>query len=112
MKDGHTIDNLLQTRTVLKRRLAAIDADLSQALDDDSGERAAQTANDEVLVDLQEAAREELKAIAAAIDRLHAGTYGRCVLCNNPIGDARLTALPYAAFCVGCANDREQSIPR
>ena len=48
-------------------------------------------------------AREQIEEIDAAIGRLDAGTYGRCVRCGQPIGEGRLTARPAAATCVRCA---------
>lgn len=39
----------------------------------------------------------------AAIERLVAGTYGRCELCGDPIGAARLEARPTARRCIDCA---------
>jgi DnaK suppressor protein len=43
-----------------------------------------------------------LAAIAAALDRLDAGAFGRCVGCGRTIPEARLRALPYASRCVAC----------
>jgi RNA polymerase-binding transcription factor len=43
-----------------------------------------------------------LQKIDAAITRLDAGTYGTCGACEEPIPEARLRALPFADFCVGC----------
>ncbi len=40
--------------------------------------------------------------IDQALERLDAGTYGRCVRCGRPIPDERLAAVPWAAFCVPC----------
>ena len=39
----------------------------------------------------------------AALERLDAGTYGRCAACGTDIASARLDALPYARQCVACA---------
>ena len=43
-----------------------------------------------------------LSDIDAALARLDAGTYGRCLDCGGPIGRARLEAIPDAARCVVC----------
>jgi DnaK suppressor protein len=42
----------------------------------------------------------QLGEIDAALARLDAGTYGVCELCERPIGDARLEAMPAARYCV------------
>lgn len=45
----------------------------------------------------------EIKAIAAAIDRLEQGDYGYCVTCGEPISLKRLENDPAVALCIGCA---------
>jgi RNA polymerase-binding transcription factor DksA len=49
------------------------------------------------------AARAELVEVDRALERVAAGTYGRCVVCGRPIGDARLEARPTATTCLSCA---------
>ena len=44
----------------------------------------------------------QLTALDAALARVAAGTYGRCVRCERPIEPARLAALPEAALCADC----------
>jgi DnaK suppressor protein len=41
--------------------------------------------------------------IDQAVERLDAGTYGRCVLCGTAIPEERLGAVPWAALCVPCS---------
>jgi RNA polymerase-binding transcription factor DksA len=41
--------------------------------------------------------------IDQALERIGAGTYGRCISCGNPIPDERLAAVPWAALCVPCS---------
>ena len=45
----------------------------------------------------------QLEEVAGARKRLDAGTYGTCVVCGSPIGDARLEARPAAEVCIRCA---------
>lgn len=45
----------------------------------------------------------QLADAEAAIARLAAGTYGRCVTCGKPIPAERLEIRPAAAQCVSCA---------
>jgi len=49
-----------------------------------------------------------LAAIAAALERIDQGTFGRCEECAAEIPEARLRALPYARYCVDCARKLEQ----
>jgi len=48
-------------------------------------------------------AQRHLEEIEAAIERLEAGTYGRCELCGEAIGRERLEARPAARICIACA---------
>jgi DnaK suppressor protein len=48
-------------------------------------------------------AQATVERVEAAQAREAAGTYGRCERCGEPIGAARLDALPAAARCVACA---------
>lgn len=50
-----------------------------------------------------------LNRIAGALARLDAGTYGICGACEEPIAEARLRALPFADFCVGCQEQWERA---
>jgi DnaK suppressor protein len=45
--------------------------------------------------------------ISAALNRLDAGTYGRCIRCEGRIAPARLEVLPHAAACIECQSHAE-----
>lgn len=51
-------------------------------------------------------ARRDLEALDRAIRRLAEGTYGRCVVCGEPIPEARLEALPAVETCLACSGRR------
>lgn len=55
-----------------------------------------------------EAASRQRQAVVAALSRLDAGTYGRCVDCGVAVPDGRLEARPEAARCIGCQSRRER----
>jgi DnaK suppressor protein len=42
-------------------------------------------------------------AIDQALERIDAGTYGRCAACGTAIPGERLEAVPWAALCVPCS---------
>ena len=42
------------------------------------------------------------------VERIEDGTYGTCVECGKPIGQARLKALPEAVTCVTCQEKIER----
>jgi DnaK suppressor protein len=51
----------------------------------------------------------ELTAIATALARIEAGTYGLCTDCGITIPAARLQASPEAGRCIACQEQAEQS---
>lgn len=46
--------------------------------------------------------RDLLAQVERALERLEAGTYGRCEVCGEPIGKERLKAFPRVTLCVTC----------
>ena len=48
-------------------------------------------------------ARERLAELDAALDRVAAGTYGRCTVCGETIAAGRLEARPTARTCLAHA---------
>ncbi|MCP9970793.1 TraR/DksA family transcriptional regulator [Actinomadura madurae] len=46
--------------------------------------------------------------MAAALDRIGAGTYGRCVGCGHPVPEGRLEARPDAARCIPCQTKHDR----
>ena len=45
--------------------------------------------------------------IEAALARIADGTFGRCIHCSRPIGEARLDVRPESALCIDCAREAE-----
>ena len=48
-----------------------------------------------------------LDQIESSLERIEEGTYGQCEECGVKIPKARLNAIPYATFCVRCAEQHE-----
>jgi DnaK suppressor protein len=46
--------------------------------------------------------------VAAALDRLEEGTFGKCAQCGRDITEGRLSTLPYTRYCVDCAQNAEE----
>lgn len=53
--------------------------------------------------------QDTLDQIETAIERIEDGSYGRCMACGEKIPETRLHAIPYAADCVRCASQQEES---
>ncbi|MGB2824739.1 MAG: TraR/DksA C4-type zinc finger protein [Phycisphaerae bacterium] len=49
-----------------------------------------------------------LREVHEALERIERGTYGTCVATGKPIGKARLTAQPWAKYCIEHARSLER----
>ena len=49
-----------------------------------------------------------LNRINAALEKIEAGTFGLCELCEKKIAKARLKVVPYAELCVPCQEKQEK----
>jgi RNA polymerase-binding protein DksA len=61
----------------------------------------------EFTLELIENEQATLEQVQDALNRIDAGTYGRCVDCAEPISKPRLQALPYTRRCIACARKLE-----
>jgi RNA polymerase-binding transcription factor DksA len=71
-----------------------------------------ESANEEIQVGIGEAEVErdlhELRAIAAALQRINNGQCGICVDCGESIDEPRLAAMPTAIRCAACQDLHER----
>lgn len=51
----------------------------------------------------------ELGMVERALEKMREGTYGKCEVCTKSIPVARLQALPFTTFCIGCQREVELS---
>lgn len=68
----------------------------------DRGDESVSTVEQEFRLKRAESGNRELVEINAALARMDAGEYGICVDCDEPIGAARLKAVPAVARCIRC----------
>ena len=48
--------------------------------------------------------------VEEAFERLDKDEYGDCSHCGEPIGLARLKAVPWARFCIDCQESEERGL--
>lgn len=97
---------LLARREELAERANRAGSDLrreAEPLSADFDEQAIQRENDEVLQELGDSARQELRRVNRALARLEAGDYFVCSECAGPIAAERLAVIPDADRCAVCA---------
>ncbi len=54
-------------------------------------------------------AAEQRQQVLAALSRLDAGSYGRCMDCGTELSEERLEARPEAARCLNCQHELERA---
>lgn len=100
----------LQTRQqALQARLERITDEVRSPLEADSEEQVVVRENQEVIDDLGNIARQELRRVTSALTRMDTGEYGICIDCGIEIPEARLEANPFSERCVECEERHEQS---
>jgi DnaK suppressor protein len=53
----------------------------------------------------------QLRNARAALDRIQDGSFGICLRCGEDIHPKRLTAVPWAAFCIHCQESADSNLP-
>ena len=53
--------------------------------------------------------QEIIYEIDEALKRIEEGKYGKCLSCNKRIPVKRLTAVPYAKYCIQCQSKEEKT---
>ena len=103
---------LIRRRDALRSALAGDLSLLKELRSESPGDvidAAYDTAQDEISSQLAEVESRELASIENALERIKAGVYGLCEVCNCKIPMARLNALPYATMCISCQRELERS---
>jgi RNA polymerase-binding protein DksA len=90
-------DELAEQRIALRECKAAFD-EIAESTDQEAIELRVLTRRAQVQ------ALVAIDDIERALQRLDAGTYGYCDACGEPIGAARLDALPCTVHCFRCAS--------
>jgi RNA polymerase-binding transcription factor len=75
---------------------------------DDEGAEATRNLLEHLSFDAVERERKLLKEIDAALERIKEGTYGTCEHCGTEIALRRLRAVPWARYCLICAEHGER----
>jgi DnaK suppressor protein len=66
----------------------------------------------ERIVTVSEDFQQILAQVNGALERMSEGNYGVCQRCGKPIGEERLEAFPYVAYCIECQSlvERDQAL--
>jgi RNA polymerase-binding protein DksA len=82
----------------------------SEELTQDIADKAVSSYTREFLYSLTDGERSTLLQIDDAIARIDDGSYGFCVNCGQVMAEKRLTAVPWAPYCVDCQELSEKGM--
>ena len=74
----------------------------------DAYDLASEERDRDISVILSDRDRAKLQAIDEALERINAGSYGICEMCELDIAEERLKALPFTRLCVTCQAETER----
>ena len=74
----------------------------------DIADDAVQSYSRQFITGLGEQEWKKLRSVEEAIKKINDGQYGICSECQEPISEARLKAIPFAAHCVDCLETMEK----
>ena len=94
----------------MDRELATAERDTREATarHADPADQAASEYERQALVHKAATARQMLKNLTQALERMRQGSFGECVECGGDIELKRLEAIPWARSCVRCQEERER----
>jgi DnaK suppressor protein len=104
-------NKLLDRRVQIEKNLngTALELEGMRNLElNDEGDHAATSAKTVVDSAILVQQRKELTEIELALDKIKAGTYGICEMCEEPIGLPRLEVKNFARFCIACREITEK----
>lgn len=73
---------------------------LSSSADNHLADTASETYDRELDEGIEEDAKERLREVDAALERIESGTYGTCSVCGKPIPLERLEAVSWTTLCI------------
>ena len=74
----------------------------------DIGDMSANAYSREMLFNLSETQRQQIRDIDAALERIEAGEYGICLQCGEAIAPRRLEVRPFSRYCIDCKTEIEK----
>ena len=110
-KKAEHFKQLLETRiSELNRMLATAKQETraSAARHADPADQAAAEYERQSIVHKSNTARQMLRTLTQALERIRLGSFAECAACGGDIEPKRLEVIPWARYCVKCQEAREQ----
>lgn len=94
---------LLDRKKILEEQMIVRSKEqLSDGQVQDQGDQALSITMESLRTSLQDTEVEEYRRINRALSKIHDGSYGICIDCNNEISEKRLVPFPDATRCLMC----------
>jgi DnaK suppressor protein len=96
---------LLAQQSLLEQTMqSAVDEGRQTTTDDlqDAADQAVQSYQKELIFLQGSKGHSQLAEVRSALGRLNDETFGDCQQCEKPIGEKRLEAVPWTAYCIAC----------
>lgn len=103
-------ENLMDERNLILGKLSGNDLSIDEAETPDPVDLAVRTYSKNVMLAVSENESRKLTMVNAALDRIKDDEYGRCQNCENKINQKRLTAVPWARYCIACQELKEKGL--
>jgi DnaK suppressor protein len=104
---------LEEKKTTLSAEIAktrSAEEETTEEATQDIADKAVSSYTREFLYSLTDGERSTLLLIDDALGRIDDGSYGFCINCNQSMSEKRLTAVPWAPYCIDCQELSEKGM--
>lgn len=110
-KEAREIKNkLMAERELLIHKLNGNDLSIDDSETPDPVDLAVRNYSKNVMLAVSENESRQLALIDEALQRVEEKEYGDCQNCGNPVNAKRLSAIPWARYCLPCQELVEQGL--
>ena len=103
-------EQLLAERELLIQKLNGNDLSIDDSETPDPVDLAVRNYSKNVMLAVSENESRQLALIDEALVRVDEKEYGDCQNCGNPVNPKRLSAIPWARYCLACQELVEQGL--
>lgn len=100
----------MDERNLILGKLSGNDLSIDEAETPDPVDLAVRTYSKNVMLAVSENESRKLTMVNAALDKIKDDEYGQCQNCENKINRKRLTAVPWARYCIACQELKEKGL--
>ena len=103
-------ESLMAERDLILSKLGGNDLSVDDSETPDPVDLAVRNYSKNVMLAVSENESKQLTMITEALERIEDDEYGLCQNCENKINPKRLTAVPWAKYCINCQELLEKGL--